>query len=208
MRYLILGALLATAAATPALAQDTTPVADAPFTGPHIEALAGYDNLGGTDNGRDGFLYGIGAGYDFQLGGAVAGIEGEYTDSTTRGRTTDLALIGDSAGLRTDRDLYIGARVGVAVTPSTLLYAKGGYTNARFKTIYNDGAGNTTNFGNTTDGYRIGAGVEQKFNLFGPSGFVKAEYRYSNYRNLNVGSTNVDIDLDRHQVLAGVGVRF
>jgi outer membrane immunogenic protein len=119
-----------------------------------------------------------------------------------------LALIGDSAGLRTDRDLYIGARVGVAVRPSTLLYVKGGYTNARFKTIYNDGAGNTLNFGNTTDGYRIGAGIEQKFNLFGPSGFVKAEYRYSNYRNLNVGSTNVDIDLDRHQVVAGVGVRF
>ena len=206
MRNLILGAMLATAAATPALAQDTA--ADAPFTGPHVEALAGYDHLGGTDNGRDGFLYGIGAGYDFQLGGAVAGIEGEYADSTTRGSTTDLALIGDSAGLRTDRDLYIGARVGVAVAPSTLLYVKGGYTNARFKTIYNDGAGNTLNFGNTTDGYRIGAGIEQKFNLFGPSGFVKAEYRYSNYRNLDVGSTNVDIDLDRHQVVAGVGVRF
>ena len=206
MRNLILGALLATASAAPALAQDTAP--DAPFTGPHIEALAGYDHVGGTDNGRDGFLYGIGAGYDFQLGGAVAGIEGEYADSTTRGSTTDLALIGDSAGLRTDRDLYIGARVGVAVRPSTLLYVKGGYTNARFKTIYNDGAGNTLNFGNTTDGYRIGAGIEQKFNLFGPSGFVKAEYRYSNYRNLNVGSTNVDIDLDRHQVVAGVGVRF
>jgi outer membrane immunogenic protein len=206
MRNLILGVLLATAPAAPALAQDTAP--DAPFTGPHIEALAGYDHVGGTDNGRDGFLYGIGAGYDFQLGGAVAGIEGEYADSTTRGSTTDLALIGDSAGLRTDRDLYIGARVGVAVRPSTLLYVKGGYTNARFKTIYNDGAGNTLNFGNTTDGYRIGAGIEQKFNLFGPSGFVKAEYRYSNYRNLNVGSTNVDIDLDRHQVVAGVGVRF
>ncbi len=206
MRNLILGAVLATAAASPALAQNTA--ANAPFTGPHIEALAGYDNLGGTDNGRDGFLYGVAGGYDFQLGGAVAGIEGEYTDSTTRGSTTDLALIGDSAGLRTDRDLYIGARVGVAVAPSTLLYVKGGYTNARFKTIYSDGAGNTTNFGNTTDGYRVGAGIEQKFNLFGPSGFVKAEYRYSNYRNLNVGSTNVDIDLDRHQVLAGVGVRF
>ena len=208
MRYLILGTLLATAAAAPAFAQDTASAADAPFTGPHIEALAGYDNVGGTDNGRDGFLYGIAAGYDFQLGGAVAGIEGEYADSTTRGSTTDLALIGDSAGLRTDRDLYIGARLGVAVTPSTLLYAKGGYTNARFKTVYNDGAGGTTNFGNTTDGYRLGAGVEQKFNLFGPSGFVKAEYRYSNYRNLDVGNTDVAIDLDRHQAVVGVGVRF
>ena len=74
MRYLILGTLLATASAGPALAQEAA--ADSPFTGPHVEVLAGYDNLGGTDNGRDGLLYGIGAGYDFQLGGAVAGIEG------------------------------------------------------------------------------------------------------------------------------------
>ncbi len=205
MRTIIFGTLLATAVAAPAFAQDK--VADAPFTGPHIEALAGYDHVGG-EAGRDGLLYGIGAGYDFQLGGAVAGIEGEWSDSTVRGSTTDLAVIGDSAGLRTDRDLYVGARLGVAVAPSTLLYAKGGYTNARFKTIYNNGAGVTTNFGNTTDGYRIGAGVEQKFNLFGPSGFVKAEYRYSNYRNLDAGPTNVDIDLDRHQALVGVGVRF
>lgn len=215
MRYLILGTLLATAAASPAFAQDAAPapsttasVADAPFTGPHIAAIAGYDNVGGTENGRDGFLYGIAGGYDFQLGGAVAGIEAEYSDSTARGNTRDLALIGDSAGLRTDRDLYIGARVGVAVAPSTLLYAKGGYTNARFKTVYSDGTGGTTNFGNTTDGYRLGAGVEQKFNLFGPSGFVKAEYRYSNYRNLDVGNTDVAIDLDRHQAVVGVGVRF
>jgi outer membrane immunogenic protein len=205
MRTIILGTLLATAAAAPAFAQDKGP--DAPFTGPHIEALAGYDQVGGK-GGRDGLLYGIGAGYDFQLGGAVAGIEGEWSDSTTRGSTNNLAVIGDSAGLRTDRDLYIGARVGVAVAPSTLLYAKGGYSNARFKTIYNNGAGTTTNFGNTVDGYRVGAGVEQKFNLFGPSGFVKAEYRYSNYRNLNVGGSNVGIDLDRHQAVIGAGVRF
>jgi outer membrane immunogenic protein len=201
-------AMLAAVSASPAFAQNTaTPVAAAPFTGPHIEGLIGYDNVGGTRDGRDGLLYGIGAGYDFQIGGAVAGIEGEWSDSTARGSTSNLAVIGDSAGLRTDRDLYIGARVGFAVAPSTLLYAKGGYTNARFKTIYTAG-GTTTNFGNTLDGYRLGAGVEQKFALFGPSGFVKAEYRYSNYKNLNVGTTNVGVDLDRHQAVLGVGVRF
>ena len=211
MRYVLFSALLASAAVSPAFAQDTaTPVADAPFTGPHLAVIGGYDHVGGTDNGKDGILYGIAGGFDFQVGGAVAGIEAEYSDSTTRGTTTDLALIGDNAGLRTDRDLYIGGRLGFAAAPSTLLYVKGGYTNARFKTIYSTGGTNpiTTNFGNTLDGYRLGAGVEQKFNLFGPSGFVKAEYRYSNYRNLDVGTTNVGIDLDRHQVVVGVGVRF
>lgn len=204
MRYVILGALLATAAASPALAQDEP----APFTGAHVEALAGYDNVGGGSEGRDGLLYGIGAGYDFQVGGAVLGIEGEFSDSTTRARDFDVALTGDSARYDADRDLYIGARVGFAVAPKTLIYAKGGYTNAQFKTTYDNGTGTTVISRNTLDGYRLGAGIEQKMNLFGPSGFVKAEYRYSNYRNLNAGPANVDVDLDRHQAMVGIGVRF
>ena len=66
-------------------------------------------------------MYGVSAGYDFQLGGAVAGIEGEYTDSTTKRRGNELLIVGDSARLDTDRDLYIGARLGFAVGPTTML---------------------------------------------------------------------------------------
>jgi outer membrane immunogenic protein len=202
MRYLLLAAALGSVAA-PALAQ-----ADAPFTGPHVEALLGYDVVGTPDDNKDGLLYGASAGYDFQIGGIVAGFEGEFTDSTTRARENGINVAADSASIRAARDLYVGGRIGFAVAPSTMIYAKGGYTNARFKSEYNNGAGVITSTANDLDGYRIGAGIEQKLNLFGPSGFVKAEYRYSNYRNLNAGATNVNIDLDRHQLLAGVGVRF
>lgn len=207
MRTIFLGALAASAIATPAAAQEA-----APFTGAHVEALAGYDALGAgndeLDNSKDGFLYGVNAGYDFQFGGVIAGIEGEFTDSTTKIRANDIDVVGDSVRLNTDRDLYVGGRLGFAVAPSTMIYAKGGYTNARIEARYNDGAGASFRDGTTLDGYRIGAGVEQKFNLFGPSGFVKAEYRYSNYRNLDVGNADVNTDIDRHQVLAGVGIRF
>ena len=207
MRYLSLAAALLAAAATPALAQE-----NAPFTGAHIEGVVGYDILkapdADLDDSADGLLYGANAGYDFQLGGVIAGIEGEVTGATSRQRGTDLLLTGDSARLKTDRDLYVGARLGFAVAPSTMIYVKGGYTNAKIKAEYNDGAGSTFNDGVTLDGYRIGAGIEQKFNLFGPSGFVKAEYRYSNYKNLNFANADIDTDLDRHQIVAGVGVRF
>lgn len=196
------------AAATPALAQ---PVEQAPFTGPHVEALAGYDNLSGGDDGVsdsvDGLQYGVGAGYDVQLGGFIAGVEGEFSGSTTKARGRDIFSPGDGAELRAGRDLYVGARVGIAATPATLVYLKGGYTNTRLNLRAYDAAGYFED-GNNLDGFRVGAGVEQKFNLFGPSGFVKAEYRYSNYTNLNVGRLNADVDLDRHQVVAGVGVRF
>lgn len=207
MRTLILAAL-ATAAATPAFAQD---VAHAPFTGPHIEALAGYDRVGNSQSDSiDGFLYGIGLGFDVQAGPAILGVEGEVSDSTARIRDNSAVVAGARRSTDTDRDLYIGGRIGIAAAPATLVYVKGGYTNARFEDNFKTAGGTRqTQFAATLDGYRVGAGVEQKFNLFGPSGFVKAEYRYSNYKNANVnGDLVAKIDLDRHQGVVGVGVRF
>jgi len=208
MRKFLIAALLAGSAATPALAQEA-----APFTGPHIEALAGYDLLGAgnddLDDGTDGFLYGVNAGYDFQLGGVIAGVEGEYTDSTTKARANDILAVNDSAELRSGRDLYVGGRLGFAAGPSTMIYAKGGYTNAKFGFDYRNGT-TAADLDLKADGYRVGAGVEQKFNVFGPSGFVKAEYRYSNYGKLEISNANqsLETDFDRHQALVGVGVRF
>lgn len=200
MRYHLLAALLVSSAiSSPALAQE-----DAPFTGAHVEALGGYDNV----EGSDGIVYGVAAGFDFQAGPAILGIEGEYTDSTTKDRTSDFLVARDELRVGSGRDLYAGVRVGFAVAPATMLYAKGGYTNARIRSRYDDGAGLVTRDGRNAEGYRLGAGIEQKSNLFGPSGFVKAEYRYSNYKNLNVGNQNIDIDSDRHQILLGIGARF
>lgn len=203
MRKLLIGAaILSTALATPAFAQE-----DAPFTGPHVEALVGYDDVA---DGDGDLMYGVAAGYDFQMGGVIAGIEGEFADSDVNGAANDLFSTGDSFRLNTDRDLYVGARLGFAVSPSTMIYVKGGYTNAKFEGRFDNGAGTIFNNGVTADGYRVGAGMEQKFNLLGPSGFIKAEYRYSNYKNLDIGENDYDrqIDVDRHQAVIGLGVRF
>ncbi len=212
MRFISTVALAAamTVAASPAMAQEA-----APFTGPHVEALLGYDNVALGDDGSnesiDGLGFGIGGGYDFQIGGAIVGIEGEWSDSTAKFGEDE-----DAYRLETDRDLYIGARVGYAIAPATMLYVKGGYTNARFETEFGPAENDDDNDdGYTADGWRIGAGVEQKFNLFGPGGFAKIEYRYSNYSNLDVNTPDgedeiedLSIDLDRHQVMVGLGVRF
>jgi outer membrane immunogenic protein len=203
MRKLLIGAaLLSTALATPAFAQE-----DAPFTGPHVEALVGYDDVA---DGDGDLMYGVSAGYDFQMGGVIAGIEGEFADSDVNGAASDLFSTGDSFRLNTDRDMYVGARLGFAVSPSTMIYVKGGYTNAKFEGRFDNGAGTIFNNGVTADGYRVGAGMEQKFNLLGPSGFIKAEYRYSNYKNLDIGENDYDrqINVDRHQAVIGLGIRF
>ena len=192
MRKFLIAALAASALATPALAQDA-----APFTGFRLEGLVGYDNLKGNGGGRDGVAYGLGAGYDFQIGGAVLGIEGEAMDSSTNGCETGFAVANDRICANAKRDLYAGARVGVAVAPSTLVYAKAGYTNARVRVNYTDPTtpANNLSAADNLDGIRVGGGIEQKL---GTNLYAKAEYRYSNYES----------GIERHQVLGGIGFRF
>ncbi|KAI1692348.1 outer membrane protein beta-barrel domain-containing protein [Ditylenchus destructor] len=153
MRKLVLAALAASAMATPAFAQDTS------FTGPRIEALVGYDTAKdgtGQDAGSsDGVTYGGAIGYDFQIGGAVIGAEAELTGSSVDTRADSLLVAGDRLVTDMGRDIYVGARAGVAITPTTLLYAKGGYTNAKVNTTYE--VGNTkTEISDDMEGFRIG----------------------------------------------------
>ncbi|MEH3100178.1 outer membrane protein [Sphingomonas adhaesiva] len=191
------GAMLA----TPALAQD------GPFSGPRVEALAGYDNVkdggDGDSEGRSGFAYGGLLGYDIQRGNTVFGVEGEITDATTSTRSYNEIVAGDRLSVDAGRDLYVGGRVGYAISPLALLYAKAGYTNARVESRYNSGATGSSELVDKVnlDGFRLGAGLEYNIS---PSAFVKGEYRYSHYGKLD----DYDIDLDRHQLMAGVGVRF
>jgi outer membrane immunogenic protein len=194
MRKLIIAALFATVAASPSLAQSGSA---APFTGPRIEVLGGWDHPTTQAGKDDGFAYGVAAGYDFQVGRAVLGAEGEWSDSTSKSCVNGFTIANDRLCAGTGRDLYVGGRVGVAVAPSTLLYAKAGYTNAQVRLRYTGVTGGPDSFRDheNLDGVRVGAGIEQKLTR---TAYVKAEYRYSNYEQ----------GVERHQVLGGVGVRF
>lgn len=178
MKTVIFAAMTAALAlSAPAFAQDGST-----FVGPRAEAIVGYDAVKTNGNGAgtpDGLLYGVGLGYDFNLGSLVAGVEAEIADSTTK-RTLGNVTV------ETDRDIYVGGRIGAPIGDMALLYAKAGYTNARIE---------TAGFGDNGDGVRVGAGIEYKLasNLY-----VKGEYRYSNYQD----------DVERHQVVGGLGLRF
>src|SRR3954462_8550984 len=120
MRKLIVAALAASTLAAPALAQ-----ARGPFPGVRVEGLAGWDRPQSNGDHSDGLAYGVGAGFDFQAGGAGIGIEGEAPDSTAKECIDSFAIAGDRLCSKTGRDLYFGGRGGGGVGRSPLLSAKG-----------------------------------------------------------------------------------
>jgi outer membrane immunogenic protein len=205
MRKLFSAVLAASAAATPALAQDVGP--RAPFTGPRAEGIVGWDRLSdgtGQDAGSsDGVVYGGQIGYDFQAGGSIIGVEAELTGSTTDTRANNLLAAGDELRIDAGRDIYVGGRLGFLAGDRAMIYAKAGYTNARINFEY---ATNTATFEDAVDldGWRLGAGAELQLS---PNMYLKGEYRYSNYSNIQ-DFDDEGVDLDRHQVLGGIGIRF
>ena len=214
----ILVALVATSAfATPVLAQSANPT----FTGPRVEATLGYDHTGAgssvsNNNGRDdqkidGLLYGGGIGYDIATSdNIVLGAEAELTGSTAKSDRNDYTSDFGYGRVKQGRDIYVGARAGYVVAPTTMLYVKGGYTNSKLEVLAGS-TSQTTDNNFKLDGWRVGAGAEH---AMGPNSYAKLEYRYSNYERGNIDyatggtSSRFDVDTDRHQVVASYGFRF
>lgn len=191
MRSMIFAALAAATAATPALAQQS-----APFTGARVEGLIGWDRVQANGGHDDNVGYGVAGGYDFQMNNLLVGVEAEAADSNTKSCYGAESALNPRVCAKAARDLYVGGRVGTVVAGgTTLLYAKAGYTNARFKLTSDDGSTQTTLFKSDLDGVRVGAGAEY---AIGPNSYLKAEYRYSNYSD----------GLSRNQVVGGFGFRF
>ena len=210
---------------------------EASFSGFKIEAITGYDDAGVDfeDNvfeeldqqSQSGWLYGLGIGYDLQNGPWVFGAEAEWSNSTA---SRDESLTGvrpanPIAGVpvpiatelegKAGSDIYIGARTGYAVSPTALLYVKGGWS---FSKIKFEGEGTdggvpfTFDESASMDGFRIGAGGEI---MFTDSIYGKAEYRYTKYSNGDLDINGADFEplvngtnVDRHQFVVGAGLRF
>lgn len=223
--------LLVTAAAliaSPAVAQD----GPSGFDGFHVEALAGYDvvqitideEVYGEELSDDlgGFAYGVAAGYDFSFGGTLLGVEVEYADSTAGESesfvgTVDGSSVDITASFDTGRDLYAGVRLGGQLSERSLVYVKAGYTNARTK-LSLGGTVDTESFlvsqNATFDGLRLGLGSEYAFS---DKAFAKIEYRLSMYGDgeVEIDGETADIgeifeygDINRHQIVVGLGMRF
>ena len=170
---------------SPVFAQTADP---AGLSGFRVEGIATYEGNDGKAIG-----YGIGAGYDAQLGSVVVGVEAEAVRPGDK--ECEVAVAGTICA-RTDRDLYVGGRVGAAVAANTLIYAKLGYTNVGIEARFDSPTpGASYKLKYKLDGVRVGAGVQVGLtsNLY-----IKGEYRYSNYED----------DADKHTGAVALGFQF
>lgn len=206
MKFTVLAAAAVAFGATPALAQE-----ESNFAGPYVGGYVGYDHVTinskdtGESGSKDGVAFGAIAGYNFDMGNMVLGLEGEIGDASTSDTETNLLVTGDQGKISANLDLFIGARLGVKVSPKALVYVKGGYANTKVNVAYDDNDGFAFDESDDLSGFRIGGGVEIAAT---DRVSFRAEYRYSDYSEYKYQGVSTGLDANRHQVLFAAVGRF
>jgi outer membrane immunogenic protein len=190
------------------------------FSGPRVGAVLGYDiSRSGSSVDNDNYARpeavdpaacSMGEiGFDVPVGtNLVVGVEGEATGSTAKWTNTFEPNTFNLGRVSAGRDLYVGARVGCSCRPRHALCE--GRLHQHALQVAGQRRHHLEDYRLTTDGYRVGGGLEYAFS---PKTFGKIEYRYSNYSRANFNfngntSDRFDIDTDRHQIVATYGLRF
>jgi outer membrane immunogenic protein len=153
--------------------------------------------------GGHGWFGTVGAGYDMQFGGWVAGIFGDGQFGSLRGSIADaspFATAGFEATEKLRNSYAVGARLGYLVAPNVLSYVNGGWSGsewsgASFSTLAaGGGAASFTTPSFHRNGWFVGGGFENSLNFFGitaPGWFMKTEYRSAFYDRTTLAETYV-----------------
>jgi outer membrane immunogenic protein len=177
------------------------------FDGPSVGIQAGWSNTdvglpgvseraSGIDRSTDAFIGGGFLAYDHEvLPRIVIGAQAEFNIAAS----DDFGKVSQTSSVRVNPKYAfdLTARAGYLATPETLIYLRGGYSNARVRTsIITDTKVIRTSA--NRDGWLIGGGAER---LITDHFSARLEYRYS---DLGEGPGK----FDRHQILVGGAYRF
>ena len=114
------------------------------FNGPSVGVQAGWNNsdvrlpaggkeIPGIDQSKDAFVGGAFLAYDHEVTPRIVlGAQAEFNVAAS----DDFGVAGGAGALRVDPrySFDLTARAGYLVTPKTLVYVRGGYSNARVRT--------------------------------------------------------------------------
>ncbi|WP_065756345.1 outer membrane protein [Bradyrhizobium paxllaeri] len=171
----------------------------------------------------DGINGGVQAGYNWQAGNVVFGLEADIQGSTQQDNKTCILTCTPGLFAAYDATLpwfgTVRGRLGYSVG-STLFYATGGlaYGSVKTKINTNSVAGLVTqSFSHTNTGWTAGAGIETPFTLLGllgPNWTTKTEYLYvdlgSNSDNFIIGGTPATAtrSVTEHVFRTGINYHF
>ena len=179
-----------------------------PWSGFYLGVAAGYGwGQGGADGDvgkfnfdQSGALGTIFAGYNWQFGRAVAGIEADIGTGNLKSSTvttfgnvdTELNSMGSVRG-----------RLGFLATPALLLYGTGGFAWANYELGINGFQSTSKTF----TGYQVGLGSEY---MLSNNMTLRAEYIYTDLgrEELSSGGLTNGFNPDFHTVRAGIAVKF
>jgi outer membrane immunogenic protein len=163
------------------------------FDGPRLEARIGWETPTVSEDGdvfkiESDVSFGGEVGFDLRAGDSV--VVGPF--ATYEFSNVNICDGGDC--LSENGNLAAGLRVGVALSPTTLVYGKLGYSRISF---------DATSGGVTESDHDEGIGGAIGVNLnFGRNVYGLIEANYADYGKF------FGINLQRRQVAAGVGLRF
>ena len=174
----------------------------ASWAGPYVGLSAGYGFAGESEDesfnnsiDTDGFVGGAFAGYNWETGGIVAGVEADVGYS---------GVEGDNAGTEVESGLEgsLRARLGYVVTPDVLLYTTAGGA-AKHMEVTEGGVSDE----NTMVGWTAGVGTDVKIT---EQVFGRVEYRYTDYgsEEFTTAGGSGDVDAKDHRITFGVGMKF
>lgn len=217
MKKVLLASACLFALAAPASAADLAarPYTKAPvamasvynWTGFYLGIVGGgaWENASGDPKMKGGFVGGT-AGYNWQTGNVVFGVEADGSWADVSASATD-ALTGITVSSKTDAMGTVRGRIGYAVN-QVLFYGTGGYAWIDNK-LSVSALGVTVSDTKWHSGWTVGAGVEA---FFAPQWSVKGEYLYRSLGGetyfsglgvpVNTGTLNF------HTVQVGVNYHF
>lgn len=223
MKKVLLASACLFALAAPASAADLAarpytkaPIAPAAvynWTGFYLGIVGGGAWQSDADPKMKGGFVGGTAGYNWQTGNVVFGIEADAAWADVSASATGLAaipglgLVTATATSKTDAMGTVRGRIGWAVN-NVLFYGTGGYAWIDNK-ISASALGVTISDSKWHSGWTVGAGVEA---MFAPNWSVKGEYLYRSlggetyYSNIGVPVNSGTIDF--HTVQVGVNYHF
>ena len=182
---------------------------DFSWAGPYIGLQGGYDWNSAVNTSHpdeditaaiNGGLVGLYAGYNWQFGQAVVGVDASVNFDWAVGSVLSLGVpTGDTAEV--DWKAFLRARFGFAVADHLLIYGTAGASYADLKPIF---AGGVVQGDPAAWGWTVGAGVE-----FALSQHVTArlDYAYADYGSYNYPGGIVATNAS-HTLTGGVALKY